>query len=105
MGTEMHSRGASLEGHEARINPIYASTCENIKLAILASAFTQAVPSSRNAFSLPRRDQDGGVGGHGVHLSPQARQKYVYVWNNSHRKLTRNWQKNCTIKAARKICT
>ena len=30
--------------------------------------------------------QDGrGVGGHGVHLSPQIHQEYIYRWNNSHR--------------------
>ena len=62
MGAEMHSRGASLvEGQEARISPIYATTYQNINLAILASAFTQDMPSSRKAFSLPDKNsvQDG----------------------------------------------
>ena len=32
------------------------------------------------------RSQDGrGVGGRGVHLSPQMHQEYNYKWNNSHR--------------------
>lgn len=32
-------------------------------------------------------DQDGRVGGHRTHFSPQAHQKYVYTWNSSHRTL------------------
>ena len=27
----------------------------------------------------------GGVGGRGVHLSPQTHQEYIYKWNSSHR--------------------
>ena len=38
-------------------------------------------------------DQVGRVE-YGTHLPPQTHQKYIYMWNNSHIKLTRNWQKN-----------
>ena len=38
------------------------------------------------------RDQDGGVKGYGAHLPPQTHQKYIYMWNNSQRKSTENWQ-------------
>ena len=48
--------------------------------------------------------QDGGQRGHGAHLPPQTHQKYIYMWNNSHGKLTGNWKKKSyTTKAARKI--
>lgn len=37
-------------------------------------------------------------------ISSTTHQKYTDVWNNSHGKPTRNWQKNsCTPKAAREI--
>ena len=31
------------------------------------------------------RNQDGGVGGHGIHLSTQMHQEYIYKWDNPHR--------------------
>ena len=35
-----------------------------------------------------RKGQDGrGVGGRGVHLTPQRHQEHIYQWNNSHRAL------------------
>ena len=35
-----------------------------------------------------RKTKDGGgVGGLGVHLSPQMHQEYIYRWNSSHRTL------------------
>ena len=33
------------------------------------------------------KDQDGGVGGYGAHLPPTNTSKYIYLFNNSHRKL------------------
>ena len=30
-------------------------------------------------------DQDGRIGGPGVHLSPQIHQEYYYEWKNLHR--------------------
>ena len=49
-------------------------------------------------------NQDGRIGRHGSHLPPWTHQKYIYMWNNSHWKLTGNWQKDsCTTKAIRKI--
>ena len=48
-------------------------------------------------------DQDGRVGESRTHLPPQTHQKYLYMCNNCHRKLTGNWQKaSCTNKAIRK---
>ena len=51
------------------------------------------------------RDENGGVGGHEAHLPVETHQKYIYMWNNSHKKLTRNWQNSYTHKAGRKIST
>ena len=38
-------------------------------------------------------DQDCRVGGCGTHLPPWTHQKYIYMWKNSHWKLTGDWQK------------
>ena len=49
-------------------------------------------------------DQDSRAEGHGSHLLPKTHQKYICMWNNSHRKPTGDWQKiSHTSKAARKI--
>ena len=49
-----------------------------------------------------RGDQDGRVG-HRTLLLPWTYQKYIYMWNNSHWKLTGAWQKESwTTKAVRK---
>ena len=48
-------------------------------------------------------DQEGGVEGRGAHFPSQTHWKHIYVWNNSHRKATENWQISYTTKAARKI--
>ena len=69
---------------------------------------------SVDTFSLPEcllkafrgRGQDDRVRERGAHLPPWTHQKYIYIWNNSHWKLTENWQKDsCTTKAVRKIHT
>ena len=44
-------------------------------------------------------DQDGRIEGCETPFS----QKYIYMWNYSHRLLTDHWQKFHTIKDARKI--
>ena len=47
-----------------------------------------------------------GTGRYGAHSYTHKHQKYIYMYNNSHRKLTRNWQKiSYTTKPARKIST
>ena len=38
------------------------------------------------------RDQDGGEEGCGAHLSLQIHQKYICMWNNSHRIPTESMQ-------------
>jgi len=39
----------------------------------------------------------------GADFLPQTHQKLIYVWNNSHQKLTGNWQRGpCTTKSERK---
>lgn len=48
-------------------------------------------------------DLDGTVRGYRVHLLPWTHQKYFDIWNSSHWKLTRSWQKDSTTKAIRKI--
>ena len=51
-------------------------------------------------------DRDGRVGGCGTHISPRTHQKYNYMWNNSHWKLTGDWQKDCcTTKPVGKLHT
>jgi len=54
-----------------------------------------------------QRDQDGAVRGHGAHLPPYTHQKYIYSWNNAHKKLTGNWQKKSYMNkpAVRKTST
>lgn len=50
--------------------------------------------------------QDGRVGGHQAHLAPPTHQKYRYMWKNSQRKRTGDYQKDCyTTKTVKKIYT
>ena len=50
-------------------------------------------------------DQDARAKGHKASLPPPAHQNYIYMWNNSHWKLTGSWQKDfCVTKTVRKIC-
>ena len=39
------------------------------------------------------------------HLSPQIHQKYIYMWNNSHRTPTERWQKTSDFPKGKKILT
>lgn len=56
------------------------------------------------ANSSGRWTQDGRAGECGARLPLQTHQKYIYMGNNSHWKVTGNWQKDsCTTKAAIKI--
>ena len=51
-----------------------------------------------------RRESRWQIRGHGAHFRQQTEQKYIYIWNNSHGKLTGNQHKNSyKTKAARKI--
>lgn len=40
-----------------------------------------------------KRDEDNGTEGHGAHLVSPIHQKYIYMWENSHRTPTEHWQK------------
>ena len=40
-----------------------------------------------------KSNQDGKVVGHEPHPRPHLQQKYIYVWNDSHRISTEHWQK------------
>ena len=52
---------------------------------------------------MQRSDQDGGVVGHEVHLLPQVLQKYIYMWNDSHRMPTECGQKTSDSWKGKKI--
>ena len=48
--------------------------------------------------------QNGTIGIGEALLSPKTHKKYIYMWNNSHGKLTGNWNKNSfTTKTVRTV--
>lgn len=57
------------------------------------------------SYYIEGRDQSGIVGGCGVQLSLQAHAKYINIWDNSYKILTRNYQNSYTTEDARQIST
>ena len=49
--------------------------------------------------------QDGGIGGHGVHLSSQVHQEYIYKWDKSYEHLLNTSGGPRTLKRTGKILT
>ena len=54
-----------------------------------------------NKIKMEQGYQDGRLGGCGAHLCSPTHQKFIYMWNNSNGKLTRNWKNFCTMKVTR----